>query len=201
MLVAGDQALDACQEIAQDTLVEGMTAELNPDYEARLFHDFALTTEDAHTGTQILTQLSSEDVGDEDWTDWDDSEQGVATAALEDITNNPLAVGDTTITVALTAGFTTDGIWLFLEDITDFEDSEWVFQQDHTVDTSIEVLDEVTRAHLIASTLYNTATRRSIRLPYGARRVRVIYNNRVDPDGSTVAVRSRLLRNYPGYKR
>ena len=184
-------ALDACQEIAQNALTEGGTGDVSGAYEATLLLQLALTTETAHTGTKVVVQVSGETSGDEDWVKFTEFVALVGTAAKENITNAPAAIGTTVFTVASTTGFITTGL-RFIEDVTIFANSEWLYEKTYTTDTSVTMLDGSTRAHAVSSILYTGAESRTILIPASAQRVRVLYDNTYDADGSTVAVRSRL---------
>lgn len=187
-----DAILDACQEIAQNTLVEGATVDISDAYLAELAIQLALTTETAHTGTKVIVQVSTETSGDEDWVDWAQFVALVGTANSEVITNNPAAVATTALTVASTTGYVTTG-WRFLEDVSTFANSEWLFQKTYVTNTSVTVVDGTTREHAQNSILYNVAEARVIRLPEGCVRARILYDNTYDADGSTIAVRSRSV--------
>lgn len=181
-------------------VLEGTVVRVNPDYPVLLFIDLALTSETVHTtGTEIIVQIrSTKPVGDNEfWSDFDAAVHLVdLTGNQELITNDPLDAGDTLITCVSTVGYLDDGNWRFLEDVGTFANSEWIYQVSHAVNTSITTTDGVARAHAVSSILHNEATRHTVELPFGAFWVRVIYNNAYDPDGSSVAVRARLTRNY-----
>jgi hypothetical protein len=192
------EAVDAWQEIAQDTVTEGTIVDLTSNYDSILHIDLAITTETAHTGTEILVQVSSAAADDEFWSTLKSFVSLIGTANSESITNDPLNAGEgdapDPITVASTTGYATNGTWLFLEDAT-IANSELVYQVDFVTDTSITVLNGVKRTHQNTADLYNLAIpHRPIQLPMSANRVRVVYNNTFDPDGSTVAIRSRLAK-------
>lgn len=186
-------AVDACQEIAQNTVLEGAIVDVSACYSAALHIDFALSNATAHTGTRIKVQVSSATSGDEDWQDLYDFISITGTTDLEAITNNPLSAGGTSITVASTTGYTVNGSWRFLEDAT-FANSEWVFQTAYVTNTSITILDGVTREHANTAVLNSIADRYVVSLPDWANRVRIVYDNTYDSDGATVAVRARISK-------
>lgn len=192
-LTISEETVDAWAEVAQDAFREGATKDISPNYGTILHIDVALGTETAHTGTEVLVQVSSSTADDEFWTTLKSFVVLVGTAALEAITNNPLAVGGTSITVASTTGFATNGTLLFLEDAT-FANSELVYQSDFVTNTSITILDGVKREHANTAVLFNLAETFAIELPLSTLRCRVVYNNAYDPDGSTVATRTRLVK-------
>ena len=188
----GSEAVDAWAEIAQNAIREGATKDLDPNYVSTIHIDIALTSETAHTGTQIIIQISTSDADDEFWQDFDEVIGPTGTANKEDITNNPLAAAATTITVASTTGYTTTG-WRFLEDAT-LANSELVWENGYTTDTNITIQDGVKREHANTADLYNIAKTYPVLLPMTARRARVLYNNKYDADGATVATRTRLTK-------
>lgn len=187
-------AVDAVQEIAQNTVLEGATVDVSGCYDAALHIDFAQSNEVAHTGTKIRIQVSSNSSGDEDWSDLFEYVPQFGTGNQEAITNNPLAAGGTSITVASTTGYTVNGSWRFLEDPT-FANGEWVFQTAYSTNASITVLDGVTREHVQTTSLLHSIAQRDVwPIPMWANRVRVIYDNTYDADGATVAVRCRISK-------
>jgi hypothetical protein len=186
-------SVDACQEITQNTVLEGTTVDISGCYESALHIDFALSNATAHTGTKIRVQVSSNTSGDEDWTDLYEFVSITGTTNLEVITNNPLAVGGTSITVTSTTGYTA-GSWIFLEDVSTFANSEWCYVTVVTTNTSLTIIDGVTRQHAQNSILNSVAANYVVPLPIWAARARVVYDNTYDADGATVAVRARISK-------
>ena len=188
-------AVDACAEVAQNAVREGALVDLSTIFEAALHIDLALCTETAHTGSRVIVQVSGNDEGDEDWTDLWDVVYLIGTAVAEAITNNPAAAGETVFTVADEVGFVADGVLdVFLED-TVFANSEWMKLVSAVVDTSLTVLDGSKREHAQTSSIfYNKAKRIIVPLGNDVYRARVIYDNTYDPDGSTIACQSRVVK-------
>ena len=182
--------LDVCQAIAAGAILEGQPANVAGAVEAELEFQLALTSETLNAGLSLIVQTSSELEGDEDWIRYWPGSALQATAASEVITNNPAPVGTTVFTVASTTGFTGRGL-RFLQDITTFVNSEWLWQTGSVLNTSITVMDATKRAHAQNSTLYTGAESRRIMLPEGIKRVRTIYDN--GAGASTVAIRSRIV--------
>jgi hypothetical protein len=185
-------ALDACQEIAQNTVLEGATTDVSGCYEAMLHIWFALSNATAHTGTKIKIQVSANSSGNEDWTDYTEFVPITGTTNLEVITNNPLAAADTSITVASTTGYLVG--WIFLEDVTTFANSEWCFVTVVTTNTSLTIMDGVTREHAVNSICNSIAAVYTVGLPPATMRARIVYDNTYDADGATVAVRSAISK-------
>lgn len=186
-------ALDACQEIAQNTVLEGTTEEVSDAYDAVLYVWWALTNATAHTGTKIKVQISTDNSGDEDWSDLTELVVGIGTTNLEVITNNPAAIGTTVFTCSSTTGYTA-GTWVFLEDVSTFANSEWLYLTTVTSNTSVTAIDGSTREHAQNSILNSVAGAMTpVVIPFSAQRVRVIYDNTYDADGATVAIKSQLV--------
>lgn len=186
--------LDPTQEVAQNTLVEGVEGDLSGCYAAALEVFDALTNETAHLGTEFLVEVSSDQDGDEGWALFHRFLGVTGTGNQEAITNNPAAASTTVLTVASTTGYTANGSKRFLEDVSSFADSEWVRQKSYSNNASVTLVDGIARQHGVSSLLHNTAASRRIALPMDARRVRLIVNNCYSPSGATVAFRSLLAK-------
>ena len=197
------EAVDEWQAIAANTgILEGATVDLTAHYQSVLTIAVALTTNagTATNGCEIKVQISSNTTGDEDWIDLT-SFQGPTSTALaintETITNNPLAVGGTSITMASTTGYaipsaTTDNGLRYLKDAT-IANSEIVYQTAVTTNTNITIIEGVTNQHANTAVLSNVVGVYTIQLPDSANRCRVIYNNTKDAaSGSGVDVMSRM---------
>ena len=79
-----DVVLDACQAIAQGTVVIGNEADISAYHGAELCIQLALTSTTAHTGTRIKVQCSNEATsGTENWRDWVTLTTLVGTATSE----------------------------------------------------------------------------------------------------------------------
>ena len=113
----------------------------------------------------------------------------VGTANLETITNNPASPGETVFTVASTTGYTTDGIqYVFIEDMDDVTDSEMLQAVSAITDTSITMLDGCTNQHANTAVLSSLAEKHTFAVPTSAKRVRVIYDNTLDSDGTAPTI-------------
>ncbi len=192
-LTKATTALDACQEIAQNTILEGTIEEVSDAFDAVLYIWWALTNATAHTGTKVKVQISTDTSGDEGWHDLTEIVFGVGTTNLEVITNNPAGAGTTVFTCASTVGYTV-GTWVFIEDVSTFANSEWLLLVTVTTNTSVTAMDGSTRSHAVNSILNSVAgCAGPIPIPFGAQRIRVVYDNTYDADGATVAVKSQLV--------
>ena len=192
-------ALDEWQNVAQNTVVEGATADVSGNYQTVLTIAVALVTDATASanGPEIVVQISSNTAGDEDWIDLTRFQGPIGTPNKEDSTENPLNAGDTTLNMASTTGYTkptgTDNGLRYLKDAT-IADSEIVFQNGLTTNTNITVVDGTTNTHQNTMDFYNIAGVYIIQIPDSANRVRVIYNNTKDAAGSACDVMARLSK-------
>ena len=196
--------VDEWQNVAANTgIVEGATVDVSACYQSILTIVAALTTNagTATNGIEIRCQMSANTTGDEDWVEFS-SFQGPTSTALasntETITNNPLSVGGTSITMASTTGYGlptgTDNGWRYLKDST-IANSEIVFQTAVTTNTNITILEGVTNQHANTTVLSNVVGIYTVQIPDSASRVRIIYNNTKDAaSGSAVDVMSRISK-------
>jgi len=191
-LTKATTALDATQEIAQGAVIEGATTSVADAYDAVLQIWWALTTGTAHTGTKVIVSHSTDITGDEDWAELCSIIFGVGTTNLENVTTNVTA-GDTKLVCASTSGYTA-GTRIFVEDANVFANSEWVFLTGITSNSSVTTMDGMTRSHTNTPVMNSVAgTVTPIAIPMATQRIRVIYDNSYDSDGSTVAIKSELV--------
>jgi hypothetical protein len=183
------EEVDAWANVAQNTMRVGATKNLTANYNSMLYIDCALTSGTAHTGTELIVQISSNVSGYDFWTDLTPVIGPLGTPNPE---NMSCGAGDTTIGIANTSNFVTPG-WRFIQDGT-IGDSEFVYQDAYTSNSSITVVGGAARAHAANTTMYNIGDTIPVELPFSTNRVRVLYNNRYDADGSSVATRCRLTK-------
>ena len=175
--------------VAQNTIAKSATASVYDSYESILHIQAGLDSTTAHTGTKFIVQISGATSGDEDWQNYTEFVELNGTAASDLIEDDPLAAGSTAI--ALTShSFTTLGKWLLIEDST-LANSELVFEKSQSTD-EVVILDGTTNAHAQNTPIYNLAFTKNISLPLGAYRVRVVVDNSVDADGSTLDYKVRI---------
>ena len=193
-------AVDVWAEIAQNAVREGTPADISGALEATLYVDAALSSTTAHTGTEILVQVSSAASGDADWHTIYAPVVLVGTAVKADFAATE-AAGQTVLSVTdpVTANVDNNAKLKFIEDAT-AANSEIVYQTANGGDAgdTVTVLDGITNAHADTADLWDVdsatvsaVAQRSFPLPRACR-VRVIYNNMYDADGSTVFTRARL---------
>lgn len=183
------EEVDAWANVAQNTMRVGATKNLTSNYNSMLYIDCALTSAVAHTGTELIVQISSNVSGYDFWTDLTPLIGPLGTANPE---NMSCDIGVTVIGNATTTGYTTTG-WRFLRDGT-IANSEFVYQNEYTTNSSISIVGGTARAHAANTTMYNIGDTIPVELPFSTNRVRVLYNNRYDADGSSVATRCRLTK-------
>ena len=182
--------------VAQNTIVESAEGDVSGAYDSSVTIQAALDTTTAHTGTRFIVLVNPNGSDDEDWVVWRPSIIDlIGTALTENLTNNPLAAGVSTLTMADTAGFETngDGIdeipgWRFIEDST-LANSELIYQLSFVTDTSIAWAGVNKNSHVQNTPLYNIGISKSFDLPMWADRVKVIVDNGYDADGSTLNYR------------
>jgi hypothetical protein len=197
---AGD-VIDAWAEIAQNATREGAVVNVAAQYDALLEIDVALSSTTAHTGTEVIVQVSEEASGNGFWSTIQRFYGPVGTAVTAAIAATE-PVGETVIatTNPTTQNVDNDGKFKFIEHATP-ANSEIVFTVSNTADAG----DTITIMHGLANEQLNTsvwwdvdsATVEAVRqyvvpIPFSCSRARVIYNNKFDADGSTVFTRCRL---------
>jgi hypothetical protein len=141
----------------------------------------------AHTGTQVLVQVSSNSSGDEDWTNLATFISASGTAVSE-APSVAVSATDTVIQVASTTGFEDDGVkWIFFKDDT-LADSEVCLLVSHEGTPSLTMQDGVTNAHGTGtSAMFDIVdVFPPVLLPFGCMRVRVIFDNTYDNNGANV---------------
>lgn len=190
------EAITDWTAVAQNTVGESGTLDCSGHYATKLCLQAFLDSTTAHTGTEFIVQVSSNTSGDEDWHDYARFVALVGTANSENITNNPLSAGSTTITVADTGGnYETPPLahWIAIEDGT-LANSELVLQSGYTTDTNITIVDGTTNEHAQNTTMYDIAISEVIVLDASVNRARVVVNNTYDVDGSTLNYKLRAAK-------
>ena len=187
-------AVDEWAEVAMNAVREGATTNVSDSYGTTLNINCALSSTTAHTGTKIAVQVSSNTTGDEDWHELISFITTTGTANSEAITDNPLVATSTTITVASTTGYDADETrFIFIEDGT-VADSEICLLVSHVADTSVAIQDGTANEHAQNTLMYNIVDTYTVELPFAANRVRVIYDNTYDSNGSTIHTYCRISK-------
>lgn len=187
-------AVDEWASIAQNAVREGATTDVSGDYDVILHIDVALTTGGtAHTGTKVDIQISSNTSGDEDWSTYRSFVSVTGTPNSEAVTGTE-AIGATVIECASTVGLYDDDETRFIFFLNGtVADSELGYLVSHVANVSVTVQDGITNAQT-SSTMYDIAQTYTIQIPFSTNRVRVMYDNTFDSNGSTVHTKTRISR-------
>jgi len=198
-------AVDEWAEVAQNTVREGATTDVSGCHSAILHVDCCLSSATAHTGTEIIVEVSSNTSGDEDWTPLVRFIGPIGTAHKVDLGGDE-AAGQTVLSVTdpVTNNLDHNGKFIFIEHTGTVANSEIVYQTTNSGDAgdTITILDGLTNAQTAAdSDFYDIdhATNSAVgmyvvELPLSANRARTIYNNTYDADGSTVHTKCRITK-------
>lgn len=196
-------SVDEWAEVAQNTVREGATTDVSDCYAVELHIYCCISSTTAHTGTEIIVQVSSNTSGDEDWNVLTVFVGPTGTALSVALAGSE-AAGQTELSVTnpVTNNMDNDGKFKFLEHTT-VANSEIIFQTANSGDSSdtITVLDGLANAHSATSNIFDIdhATNQAVgmyvvSLPFGTNRCRVINDNTYDPDGSTVHTNCRITK-------
>ena len=197
-------SVDEWAEVAQNGVREGGTIDLTDAYNSALLHIYCcLSSTTAHTGTEIIVQVSGNTSGDEDWSTFTKLIGPTGTAISVALAGTE-AAGQTELSVTnpATANLDNDGKLKFIENTT-VANSEVIYTTTNSGDAgdTITILDGLTNEQTTNSNVFDidSATASAvgsyvIALPDSALRARVIYNNKYDPDGSTVHTYSRVTK-------
>ena len=191
------ETVDNWTDVKVNTVIEGATANISPNYQTTLQIDAAAGVATATTnGLKIIVQSSSATSGDDKWAELTSfSMLAGVTANLEPISNNPLAAGSTTITCADTTGYVTEGSLAFAsEPVATLTNSELLFITTFVTNVSITVLDGTTYSHVQNTGMTNQAATIVVNIPDSAVRIRVIYDNTQDSAGAPFRVRTTLTK-------
>lgn len=193
--------LDEWAEVAQNGVREGAIADLTDSYNQTLYIACCLSSTTAHTGTEIIVQLSGATSGDEDWFTFQRFIGPTGTAISVALAGTE-AAGQTELSVTnpVTANLDNDGKYKFIENSA-VANSEIIYTTTNSGDAgdTITILDGLTNEQTTNSNIFDidSATASAVGqyvvpLPKDALRARVIYNNKYDPDGSTVHTYSKI---------
>jgi len=196
-------AVDEWAEVAQNATREGAEVDISDCYSAMLHIDVALSSATAHTGSEIIVQISSNTTGDEHWNTLTRFISVTGTPISVNLANQE-AAGQTVLGVTnpVTNNMDNDGKFKFIEHGT-VANSEIVFQTANGGDAgdTITVQDGLTNQQETTSVLFDIdhATNEvvgqyAVEIPFGANRCRVLYNNTYDPDGATIHTHCRISK-------
>ena len=187
--------LDDWSEQAQNSVGESSVFDVSGAFGASIHIQHALGSDGtAHTGGVFYIQGRSNSSGDEDWHTIVPYPMITGTPNIEAFTATEPA-SETVIAVASTTGlYDDDGMrWIFVEDNTTAS-SEICLAVSHSANTSVTILDGLTNEHTTADNLFDIADSRTIIINLIENPVddlRVVVDNTVDSDGSSVYWRIR----------
>jgi hypothetical protein len=195
--------MDAWAEVSQAGTRVGTKQDLAVNYDSTIHVDVALSSTTAHTGTEVIVQISSDTSDAED--NWHTLTRYVccvgtavslALAATEPVAETTLAC-----TNPATANMDNDGKFKFIKNTT-AADCEIVYQSANSGDggDTITILNGLAHEQdVTTSIIYDidhaiteAVSQQSISIPFTADSVRVLINNTYDADGSTVFTRTRI---------
>ncbi len=185
-------SVDAWTAVAQNTVVEGATADVSAAYQCTLHITAAPTTNTATVnGLKVIIQVSSAAAGDVNWEELTSFAMcvGITTAKIS-ITNTLTAGAASGISAASVSGFTTEGYYLYIDDGAS---SEIVLEKSQSA-AGMTIVDNVTYGHASTTPLYYRAESISVNIPDTANRVRVLYDNTQDATGSAMDVQCNLSK-------
>lgn len=183
---------DQWAEVTTNTIREGAITDISGCYAATLHISLAASTPVAHEGILILIQLSASSTGDESWQNLTSFTALVDTPVEITLTDDPLPAATTTIMMLETdVGNWEDeeSLWIFILDGT-VANSEMCLATGYVEDDSITIQDGTKHEHAQGSKMYDVADRFIVQLPITGYRVRVIYDNTKDADGTASNVHS-----------
>jgi hypothetical protein len=183
--------------VAQNVTEESGELDCSDSYDTGLTIQAALDTVTAHTGTEFIVFVTVAGADDEDWAILPGGRfvDLIGTASTENLTNNPLAAGGSSLTMADTAGFETYGAgideipgWRLIKN-SSLANSELIFQTSFAADASIAWVGVNKNSHIQNTPLYNIAISKLVQIPFWVGRAKVIVNNTYDIDGSSLNYR------------
>jgi hypothetical protein len=185
-------AFSAWTAVALNTVSKGAEIDTSLHYLTRLhiqaFLDTAAAT--AHTGTQVIIQVSSALTGDENWADhltWDIL-VGTCNPEPQLHLTNPAPIGTVLFPVTSTTGYVVADVvspWIALQDPT-LANSELLQLATVVAATSLTVLDGTTRTHAKTTSIFGNIAYSQM-IPVVTKdftRMRVIMNNNKDSNGA-----------------
>ncbi len=180
--------IDDWTAVAQGDIVESSEHDCSGHYNWILSIQAFLDTATAHTGTEFIPQYSASSTGDEDWISLQPFSALAGTAATF-VISTEASSGQKIILGTTVAGFDPDDTDLLVVGVEDttLVNSELVTVRLYSVGTSITVLNDLTNTHAVTtSSCYDIAIDKPYSIPEEASRVRVVINNALDSDGSTL---------------
>lgn len=181
--------LDDWELIAQNAVREGATQNLTTWQNTTVHIALAVTSITAHTGTKLAIQLSNVDNGDENWYTYTEFIGPVGTASPTSMTVIPDADATSFTVNTPTGRFDDDGIrQIFLLGSPTVVNSEICTLVSHVAGTSgsITVVDPLANTPGTGTTFWDLAETYVVELPKNNNRIRILYDNTYDSNGSIV---------------
>ena len=197
--------VDAWLEVAQGGLREGAITDIPTDIAATLHIDVALVTTTAHTGTEVIVEVGTDTGNATD--NWSVRRRytccvGTAVTLSLDATE-PAAETSIACTDPVTANMNNDKKFKFIEHATD-ANSEIVYQTANSGDAGDTITigrgglahEQTSSSALfdIDDPVIEAVSQIDIVLLSTDDRVRILYNNNFDPDGSAIFTRARITK-------
>lgn len=186
-------ALDEWALIARNAVREGTTQNITNWQDTTLYISCAVTQTNiasatAHTGTKMKVQISPLDSGDETWMTYLDFTGPTGTASSTTMSGLPNAASLTiTVSGSITGLFDDDETrTIFLLGSPTVANSELCTLVSHATNTSITILDALTNTPGTNTIFWDIVETYVVELPKYANRVRILYDNTYDGDGSIV---------------
>ena len=170
--------IDAWQAVTAATLGEGNADSISDSYNTILYVEVALIEAVAHSGCEVIIEVS---YGDDNWMELTRFVGTAETAATTQTAENPTPAGDTTVTLddSATGDFDVVGRKWFIKDGT-IGNSESVRTKSDNANV-VTLCQDTLREHAVDSDCYDRVDEWVIQLPAAASYVRTLVNN-VDAD-------------------
>jgi hypothetical protein len=180
--------LDEWESVAQNAVREGTEQNINMWDNVTVYISCALNSGTAHTGTEILVQVSPADSGDEMWITQASMTTMIGTASST-VMSYPANAASLTFAVSTLPGnFTADGVrTIFLLGSPTIANSELCTLVSHIsgAASSVTVMDALTNTVGGSSTFYNITSLHVVEIPPQMNRLRIVYDNTFDSNGAT----------------
>ncbi len=180
--------LDEWESVAQNAVREGTEQSIIEWQTVTAYIFCALNSGTAHTGTEILVQVSPADSGDEFWITQASMTAMIGTGSST-VMSYPVNAASLTIAVSTLPGtFIADGVrTIFLVGSPTIADSELCTLVSHIsgAASSVTVIDALTNTAGGSATFYNITSLHVVELPPQMNRVRILYDNTLDSNGAT----------------
>lgn len=156
-----------------------------------VFHALVEAVANVNPGV-FLIQLSGSPTGNEDWVTEREIELIQTAAAATETLTAVEPIGETVLAVASTTGFAAEDI-MYIQDTGTLANSEWARLKTLITDTSLSLLDGLTRAKGAADIAWNKAEIKQHCIDLTAvKRLRVVFQHERD-EGANVHVKALMV--------